>query len=145
MSITKKGNKGARTASKERKYSAGSMVPICTTRNPQVMTVIQFMKTNLQRRISLNELSDAANLSRSYLCTLFKTHTGLSPGEYLRRLRMEKASHLLATTLLSIKQIIAMVGYSDRATFLRHFRRYFDSVPSEYRQRIYKIISANES
>lgn len=145
MSITKKRSNGARTPSKQRKYSPGSLVPLSTTRNPRVMTVIQFMETNLQRRISLNELSDAANLSRSYLCNLFKTHTGLPPGEYLRRLRMEKASHLLATTLLSIKQIIAMVGYSDRATFLRHFRRYFDSVPSEYRQRTYKIISANES
>ena len=39
---------------------------------------------------------------------------------------MEKASQLLTTTLLSIKEIMAMVGYNNRSNFLRHFRRYYD-------------------
>ena len=83
-------------------------------------------------------LADAANLSRSYLCTLFKTETGLSPGEYLIRLRMEKARHLLATSLLSVKQIMALAGYTNTSNFVRHFRRYFDFAPSEYRERNYR-------
>ena len=136
MSIPKKGGKGANTASgKSKGRLEGFVAPRSTTRNPRVKVVIQFMEANLQRKISLDELADAANLSRSYLCTLFKAETGLSTGEYLRRLRMEKASRLLATTLLSVKQIMAVVGYTSN--FVRHFRRYFEFTPSEYRERAY--------
>jgi AraC family transcriptional regulator len=142
MSITKKGHHGANTASGERKYPEGLVVPGSTIRNPQVQTVIQFMNSNLERRISLTDLANVANLSPSHLSHLFKTQTGLSPGEYLRRLRMEKARHLLATSLLSVKQIMAMAGYANTSNFVRHFRRYFAFAPSEYRQRTYKAHSA---
>jgi len=145
MSIPKKGSKWANTISGEQKHPEAYVVPESTIRNLRVQTVIQFMNSNLQRRISLTELADVAHLSPSHVSHLFKTQTGLSPGEYLRRLRMEKASHLLTTTLLSIKEIMAMVGYSNRSNFLHHFRRYFDFAPSEYRQRTYNIARAKES
>ena len=50
---------------------------------------------------------------------------------------MEKASRLLATTLLSIKQIMAMTGYANRSDFVQHSRRYLDCTPTEYRNRAY--------
>ena len=137
MSITKKGGKGANTPSEKSNGLEGFVAPKSTTRNPRIKTVIQFMEANLERKISLTELADAANLSRSYLCNLFKTETGLSPGEYLRRLRMEKASRLLATTLLSVKQVMGMTGYDNRSDFVQHVRRYFDCTPTEYRTRAY--------
>lgn len=137
MSITKKGGKRANTASEKSKGLEGFIAPTSTTRNPRVKTVIQFMEANLERKISLIELADAANLSRSYLCDLFKTETGLSPGEYLRRLRMAKASQLLATTLLSVKEIMGMTGYDNRSDFVLYLRRYFDCTPTEYRTGAY--------
>jgi transcriptional regulator GlxA family with amidase domain len=106
-----------------------------TVRNPRVQIVIDFINDNLQRKISLTELTQVANLSASHLTRLFKTHTGLTPGEYLRRLRMEKARHLIATSVLSIKQIMALAGYNNKTHFGRHFRRSFDLSPSEYRRR----------
>ena len=111
------------------------VVPESAIRNRRVRIVIDFMNANLQRKISLTELANVVDLSPSHLSQLFKTQSGLSPGEYLRRLRMEKARRLLATSLLSIKQIMAQVGYDHRSNFVRHFRRYFDLAPSEYRER----------
>src|SRR5713101_2720940 len=64
-------------------------------RDPRVQIAIDFMKANLHRRIALTELAEVANLSPSHLSRLFKIQTRLSPGEYLRRLRMEKARHLV--------------------------------------------------
>jgi transcriptional regulator GlxA family with amidase domain len=141
VSITKKGSKWANTESEKGEYPEGSVVPENAIRNRRVQIVIDFMNANLQRRISLTELADAANLSPTHLSRLFKNQTKLSPGEYLIRLRMKKASHLLATSLLSIKQIMALVGYSDRSNFARHFKRYFDLMPSEYRKHAFTIIS----
>jgi AraC-like DNA-binding protein len=103
----------------------------------RVRAVIEFMNTNLHRRIPLPELAKVVNLSSSYFSRLFKTETGISPGEYLIRLRMEKAGELLATTFLSIKQIAAKAGYDNKSNFVRQFRKYFDQPPSEYRKRAF--------
>ena len=98
--------------------------------------MIDFMNTNLHRRIPLHQLAEIACLSPSHLSRLFNLQTGLSPGEYLIRLRMEKARHLLATSFLSIKQVMATVGYDtrSRSNFVHQFKRYFDLAPSEYRK-----------
>src|ERR1700686_168725 len=122
MSIAKKGRKSANTESENRNHSEGLE---STVRNPRVQIAIDFMNDNFQRRVSLTELARVANLSRSHLSRLFKTETKLSPWEYLIRLRMEKARQLLTTSPLSIKQIMAEVGYDNRSNFVRHFRRYF--------------------
>lgn len=101
----------------------------------RVRTVIAFMKANLHRSIKLTELAGAVNLSPRYFSQLFKIETGIAPGEYLIRLRIEKAAELLTTTFLSVKQVMAAVGYDNKSNFGRCFRRYFDVTPSEYRKR----------
>ena len=102
--------------------------------DPRIELVLDFLNANLHRRIRLRELAEAAKLSPSRLSHLFKTEMGLSPGEYLMRLRMRKASNLLASSRLSVKQIMAMAGYDNKSLFVRHFRRSFGLAPSEYRK-----------
>jgi transcriptional regulator GlxA family with amidase domain len=46
----------------------------------------------------------------------------------------EKARHLLATSFLNIKQIMAAVGYNSKGHFVRHFRKSFGLAPSKYRK-----------
>lgn len=104
--------------------------------DPRIRIVTEFMNANFHRRIRLAELAAAANLSSFHFSHLFKDQVGLPPGEYLRRLRMEKARHLLATSLLSIKEIMAMAGYNDKNTFARHFKRSYGPAPSEYRKSV---------
>ena len=102
--------------------------------DPRIRIVIDFLNANLHRRIRLIELAEAAKISPSRLSHLFKSEMGLSPGQYLMRLRMQRASNLLATSRLSVKQIMAMVGYDNKSHFVRHFRRSFGLAPSEYRK-----------
>jgi AraC-like DNA-binding protein len=103
----------------------------------RVQAVIDFMKANLHRRILVTELAEIASLSQSQLSRVFNLQTGFSPGDYLIRLRMEKARELLVTSFLSIKQVMATVGYDtgSRANFVGQFKRHFDLPPSEYRKR----------
>ncbi len=102
--------------------------------DPRIRIVLDFLNANLHRRIRLIELAEVAKISPSRLSHLFKTEMGLSPGQYLMRLRMRKAGNLLATSRLSVKQIMALVGYDNKSHFVRHFRRSFDLAPSEYRK-----------
>jgi AraC-like DNA-binding protein len=104
---------------------------------PRVQIAINFMRARLERTISAKELASVVNLSTSHLSHLFKSETGLSPGKYLRRLRMEKAGELLETTLFSVKQIMASVGYNNKSNFSRHFKRHFGPTPSKYRKRAF--------
>ena len=102
--------------------------------DPRIRIVLDFLNANLHRRIRLAELAEAAKISPSRLSHLFKTEMGLSPGQYLMRLRMQKAGTLLATSRRSVKEIMAIVGYDNKSHFVRHFRRSFDLAPSEYRR-----------
>ena len=102
----------------------------------RVLIATDFMKANLHRRIPLTELAEVANLSRSHLCRLFKAQTRLTPGEYLRSLRMEEAACLAAAGRLSMKEIMAMVGYKSKSHFVRDFRRAFHLAPSKYRKSV---------
>lgn len=96
--------------------------------------MLDFLNANLHRRIRLTELAGVAKLSPSRLSHLFKTEMGISPGKYLRRIRIQKASGLLATSRLSVKEIMAMSGYENKSHFVRQFRKAFDVTPSEYRK-----------
>ena len=129
----KKVLKGSNDSSREKRIhlplGAGTSIL-----DPRVQTVIDFMNANLHRRIRSTQLAEVAVLSSSRLSHLFKGETGLSPGEYLIRLRMEKARHLLETTRLSVKQIMVMSGYGHKGLFAEHFNRYFHLAPSEYRR-----------
>lgn len=105
----------------------------------RIETVIELMDANIQRRITLTEMAEITNLSRNHFCRLFKTETGLPPLQYLTKVRMEKARHLLTTTFLSIKEIMGTLGYDvrSRGNFTDQFKRYFDLTPSKYRKRFF--------
>ena len=105
----------------------------------RIQTVIELMSANIQRRITLAEMAEITNLSPNHFCRLFKTETGLAPLQYLTRMRMEKARHLLTTSFLSIKEIMSIVGYDvrSRRNFTGQFKRYFNLAPSEYRKRAF--------
>jgi AraC-like DNA-binding protein len=123
----------------EQEYEAESEVPENALQTARIQAVIDFMNTNLHRRIPLSELAGIANLSPSHFSRLFNLQTGLSPGEYLIRLRVEKARHLLATSFMSIKQAMATVGYDSRSrgNFVHQFKSCFGVTPSEYRKRFF--------
>src|SRR2546425_7405926 len=99
--------------------------------------VIDHMQANLGKKITLADLCRLIGLSPSspsYFINMFKAEAGIPPGEYLMRLRIEKAAELLATTFLSVKQIRIEVGYYS-GDFQSYFRRYYGMTPLEYRRR----------
>ena len=136
VSITKKGSEDANNEFEDRNQQQEAVAPEDAIQNRRVRAVIDFMNANIHRKIPMAELAEAVNLSTSHLSRLFKSDTGLPPGEYLSRLRMEKARHLLATSFLSIKQIMATVGYDSKSHFVRHFRKSFGLAPSKYRKSV---------
>jgi transcriptional regulator GlxA family with amidase domain len=100
----------------------------------RVITVIALMKNDSGRALPLSRLAKSVNLSPNRLCYLFKAETGTPPARYLRTLRMQDATTLLVSTFLSIKEIIARVGFTDESHFVKNFKRIYGVTPTEYRK-----------
>jgi transcriptional regulator GlxA family with amidase domain len=94
------------------------------------------MKENLNARLTEKELARQAGLTPQHFCVLFKTEIGETPARHLIRLRMDKASELLADDVLSrlsIKEIATAVGCNDLSHFVRDFEKRFGLSPKRYR------------
>jgi AraC-like DNA-binding protein len=97
---------------------------------------IEFMRANVARSLTLQELSRHAGLSSSRFSSLFRDQTGSSPVEHHIRLRMQSACHYLDTTALSVKEIAVELGYDDPYYFSRIFQKTLGCSPLAYRRSV---------
>lgn len=84
--------------------------------------------------LSTREISQAAALSTSYACTVFKNETGQTVNQYLTEYRLERAQELLDDPRNTISEVAAMTGYNDANYFGKAFKKYTGHSPSEYRE-----------
>ncbi|SRR5258708_1865233 len=103
------------------------------SKDPKVEMVLVYIRDHCFRTFSLEEVSGSFNLSTSRLRHLVKTRTGLSVNRYIKHLRLEKARELLASTFLSVKEIMAQVGCNDLSHFIRDFKAVCGVSPTRYR------------
>ena len=101
--------------------------------NGNVRSVIEVMKDNLNRKLSLAEMCRSADLSISRLSHLFRKEVGESPAQYLIMLKMERARSLLCDPVQSVKAVMVEVGFRDQSNFARAFKKAYGETPSEYR------------
>ncbi|AUD04382.1 chromate resistance protein ChrB domain-containing protein [Spirosoma pollinicola] len=89
--------------------------------------------TNLT--LSLSELSESLDVNPTYVSRTFARYfDDLSFGEYIRKLRIEKAIQLLESTTYSLSEIAYLTGFSDQSHFTRIFKKLIGQNPSDYRK-----------
>ena len=88
---------------------------------------------------SLSALAAECGVHPVHLCAAFRSAHGCSPGEFVRRLRLEHARLLLATTVDSIALIAFASGFSDQSHLTRQFRAAMRMTPAEYRRSVNKV------
>jgi AraC-like DNA-binding protein len=93
--------------------------------------------TNLS--LSLKEISEGLNVNPAYVSREFsKYFDNLSYGEYIRKLRIEKAKELLQNSSQSLSEIAYLTGFSDQSHFTRIFKKFTGENPSVYRKSLAK-------
>ena len=100
----------------------------------RVRQTIDRMEEQLHRRLTTRELADAVGLSVTQLTRIFRQATGTTPGAFLHRMRLQRARILLERTPLSVREVMAQVGISDRSHFARDFSREYGVSPRGFRQ-----------
>lgn len=99
--------------------------------NP-IEEVIAFMKANLDKNLSLEELAQHVHISPSHLSALFRQKTKYSPINLYTSLKIQKASQLLLDGRYNIKRIAFSLGYDDPYHFSRVFKNTMGVSPKKF-------------
>ncbi|WAC43227.1 helix-turn-helix domain-containing protein [Pseudomonas sp. SL4(2022)] len=97
--------------------------------------LLHWLNLHYAQSIDLNRLAAHANCSARTLLRRFKSSTGLTPNDYLQRVRISAAQQLLRGPL-ALEQIAEQVGYGDRATFAKLFKQLCGESPGAFRKRV---------
>jgi len=96
----------------------------------RVTWAVAEMQARMAQPFRMAEMAAATNLSPSRFRHLFTTQTGLPPSQFLRRMRLRRARLLLERSFLSVKEVMALVGYNDPSHFSRDFKQFHGVLPS---------------
>lgn len=101
---------------------------------PPVVTAIRaYLLENYPQPITLDALAQKFSISKFHLQRTFRKFVGMSPAEYLQKVRMVKAKELLRTTTLPVSMIAEQVGIESTSYFISAFRKQEDTTPLKYR------------
>ncbi|ROO86556.1 transcriptional regulator GlxA family with amidase domain [Actinocorallia herbida] len=95
--------------------------------------VVEHIVAHLHEDLTAASLAALAGVSERHLTRLFRRHTGLTPGRYVRRARTEAAAHLLSGTALPLPSIAVRCGFKTPETLRQAFTDRYGLSPSRYR------------
>jgi len=77
------------------------------------------------------------SMSKMQLYRKLKTLTGMTPGEFIKNIRLKQTATLLATTNLNVTEIFYRTGFNNQSYFFREFKKRYNCAPNEYREQGY--------
>ncbi|WP_298484674.1 helix-turn-helix domain-containing protein [uncultured Maribacter sp.] len=95
--------------------------------------IMSFLEEHMQNEsYGVDQLAEDMSLSRSTLFRKLKNLTGHAPNEFIRMIKLKRASQLLAKNQYTISEISYLVGFNDPNYFGKCFRKMFGQSPSSY-------------
>lgn len=99
----------------------------------------QIIQDQVDSSLNLTEVSKSLDINPSYLSREFSKHfNNLSFGEYIRKLRIEKAKDLISQKKYTLTEIAYLTGFSDQSHFTRIFKQHTGKSPSAHRKELEK-------
>ncbi len=99
----------------------------------RVLPAIRFIDEHYHQPLTLDQISRAVLLDRSYLCKLFKRATDTTLTDYINYVRVRRAAEMLRTTDRSSMEIAYTCGFASQQYFNRIFKREFGQTPKAFR------------
>ena len=103
--------------------------------NNRISAVINYILTNLDKSLTISELSQVAHMSESNFYRVFKNETGISPVSFVNNERIRKAMDMLRNSNISVKEVYLACGFESRSYFNRLFKKVSALSPQEFQAR----------
>lgn len=95
--------------------------------------LVRYIDSNLDKDISVKELSEQVHMSESHLYRIFKSEVGVSPIDFINEKKISKAAHLLRHTKMKVKEVYLQCGFNNPSYFSRLFKKVKKTTPTEFR------------
>ncbi len=103
-------------------------------RNDLVLAAVARMEERMERGETVAQIARRLGVSVWKLDRAFRADVDQGPGDYFRRMRMERANDLLVHSSLPINEVGLACGYTDYPAFVRAFRRTYRKTPGQLRR-----------
>lgn len=108
-------------------------IKVMSTSNSSIISAIEYIDSNLNKRLTLDQVSSKVYLSDYYFSKLFKRETGLSFSVYLNARKVQKAMILLKESDKSVNDISDALGFTRLSYFSQTFKKYTGVAPTKFR------------
>lgn len=108
--------------------------------NSNIKRALNYIQENYSTDITLTSLSEKLNYSKDYMIKLFKKTYGITPHQYIIKLRIEEAKAMLSSSSQSIETISSNCGFNDVSSFHRAFFKETSLSPKQFRIANFKSI-----
>ena len=92
----------------------------------------QYVSAHIREKLSVPLVARQVDVSPSYLTALFHKNLQISPGEYIRRIKLQESKQMIRENNLNFTEIAAELQYSTVHHFSRQFKEKFGITPTEY-------------
>ena len=92
----------------------------------------QYVAAHIREKLSVPMVAGQVGVSASYLTVLFHKNLQISPGEYIRRIKLQESKQMIRENNLNFTQIASALQYSTVHHFSRQFKEKFGTTPTEY-------------
>ena len=92
----------------------------------------QFISANVRKKLTVPLVASHVDVSPSYLTALFRKNLQISPGEYIRRIKLQESKQMIREDNMNFTEIAAVLQYSTVHHFSRQFKDKFGITPTEY-------------
>lgn len=113
---------------------ASSRDTLDITENGMILNVIDFIRSNYQRDITLSEAAEGCCVTPEYLSRIFCRETGVNFTSFLQNFRVSTAKRLLLSGNYKVYEVAEMVGFHDQKYFVKVFKKLCGVTPSEYKR-----------
>jgi AraC family transcriptional regulator len=101
----------------------------------QLRTVVDFIRSRLDQDASLIAMARLAHISPFHFARLFRATVGVPPHQFVLRLRIDRAHHLLNAGQMTLAEVAIACGFHDQPHFTRAFEKVFRMTPARYLRR----------
>ena len=117
---------------REQSGSAEKQVVVPGGEHEIIRQAQQYVCSHVREKMTVPSVAKQVDVSPSYLTALFHKHLDISPGEYIRRVKLQESKQMIRENRLNFTEIAAALEYSTVHHYSRQFKEKFGITPSEY-------------